>query len=124
MAQTEVRFGYFDVINGPVTRIFTTAVILFFGLMVLGLGDNVYKIIGPGNPAIEPDHSIFSMIAGTALLLFGCAGIFWSWRLLTKPSEIILSMDSVSAPSQGVFGHVVEIFFTEITYLQKLSIDG
>ena len=124
MAQTEERFAYFHKINGPFTRIFATFILLFIGFVFLGLGDNAYKIIGPGYPEIESKHSRISQIVGTAFITFGCMGLLWSSRLLTKTFEIIISMDSVSAPSQGIFGHDEQIPFTEITYLKKLSFDG
>ena len=124
MAQADERFPYFDFVNGPVSRFFATAMMLLFGLLFLSFGNNANQVFGPGSPTIEANHTIFSQIVGFALIIFGCIGVFWTWRGVTHSTAVVVSMETVSAPNQGVFGNIVEIPFIEITHLQKLSIDG
>lgn len=123
MAQGQERFAYFDFINGLVTRFLPNALILIFGLSIT-FGDNAYQSIGRGHSTIEADYSIFTQITGYVLIIFGCMGIFWAWRRATHSSAVVLTLETISAPCQGAFGHTVEIPFIEITELRKHSIDG
>lgn len=78
-----------------------------------------------GAPLSDQQNMAVNLVFAFAFAFFGCFKFYWIWKNEPDgPISVVLSKDSITAPEQGISSRLVEIQFSDVARMKKLSIDG
>lgn len=120
------EFPYSHTVVSRKARVLITVLLFFSAAFFLWWGDSS-SLAEPrhGTRLSDEQNLAVNLLCAFVLAVFGFLNLFNIWKNKTDgPISIVVSEDSIVAPEQGVSSRLVEIQFSDVTRMKKLSIDG
>ncbi|SPH21039.1 hypothetical protein ASD8599_01780 [Ascidiaceihabitans donghaensis] len=124
MSEPKETFAYSKTSHGQLSGVLISAALFILALCFLLAGETWSLLEVEGRHAAASQNFAVNLITAFAFGTFGFLGLFSIWKNKNRPNAIVLSEDAVASRHQGVLGRYVEVSFSDIQRLQKLSIDG
>lgn len=123
--QTLEEFPYPKGADSKKTRAIVTVFLFLGAALFLWWGERA-SLAEPNALRLSSEQNLaVNALCAFVLSVFGLLNLFSLWKTgPDHPTSVLISADRITAPNQGVLARPIEIRFSDITQLKKLSVDG